>query len=158
MKVKILNENKMTQFTESKKEVQRTAVEFAEAYIESGNEEIIDLYIKSMELVEYYTTLAKTYHDAAMEEFDRYGEKEVVLHGRKVSKFEAGVKYDFSKCGHIEMDSLERVKNDVEARLKEFKNQIKYIDKPQTMVNEDGEVFEVKPPTKTSTTKLKLQY
>ena len=148
----------MTQFEESKKEVQRKAKELAEEDIESGNEEIIDLYIKSMELVEYYTSMAKTYHDAAMEEFERYGEKEVSIHGRKVSKFEAGVKYDFTKCGHEELDSLERVKNDVEARLKAFKNQIKYIQDSQTMVNEDGVVFTVTPPTKTSTTKLKLIY
>lgn len=148
----------MTQFEESKKEVQRKAKELAEADIESGHEEIIDLYIKSMELVEYYTSMAKTYHNAAMEEFERYGEKEINLHGRKVSKFEAGVKYDFSKCGHIELDALERVNKSTAVKIKAFKDQIKYIQESQTMVNEDGEVFEVKPPTKTSTTKLKLQY
>ena len=111
-----------------------------------------------MELVEYYNTLAKTYHDAAMEEFERYGEKEVVLHGRKVSKFEAGVKYDFSKCGHVELDALERVNAITSVKIKAFKDQIKYIQESQTMINEDGEVFTVTPPTKTSTTKLKLQY
>ena len=148
----------MMHFTDTKKEVQRTATEFAEDVVESGNEEIIDLYIKSMELVEYYTTLAKTYHDSAMEEYERYGENEVNLHGRKSSKFEAGVKYDFSKCGHLELEALERSNKSTAAKIKAFKDQIKYIQESQTMVNEDGEVFTVTPPTKTSTTKLKLIY
>ena len=148
----------MNYLDHTKKEIQEAATVEAMLIVEEGHDEVLIRYLLAKAKIEYYTSLSNGLHECAMEEFDTYGEKEVDYRGRKISKFEAGVKYDFSKCGHVEMDSLERVKNDVEARLKAFKNQIKYIDKPQTMVNEDGEVFEVKPPTKTSTTKLKLQY
>ena len=142
----------------TKKEIQEGAYYDAVTVIEEGREDLLKAYIFAMSKVEYYSALAKQLHDAAMLEFETYGDKEVDLRGRKISKFEAGVKYDFSECGHVELDSLGRIKKDVDAKIKAFQEQIKYISESQTMVNEDGEVFTVIPPTKKSTTKIKLIY
>jgi len=142
----------------TKKEIKEEAIVFAVEKIEEGREDPLGLYIKSMQFIEYYTAMAKAYHDAAMQEFEMHGEKEIVILGKKVSKFEAGVKYNFSKCGHLELDALERINESTAVKIKAYKDQIKYIQDSQTMVNEDGEVFTVTPPTKTSTTKLKLIY
>lgn len=142
----------------TKKEIQEGAYYDAVTVIEDGKEDLLNAYMFAMSKAEYYTAFAKQLHDAAMIEFETYGDKEVELRGRKVSKFEAGVKYDFSNCGHVELDSLGRVKKDVEAKMKAFQEQIKYISESQTMVNDDGEIFTVIPPTKTSTTKIKLRY
>lgn len=126
--------------------------------IESGTYDILNNYVYAMAKVEYYTALAKTYHDEALQEFDAMGEKSCEILGRKISKGETGVKYDFSNCGHVDLEALERVKKDVEFNIKGFKDQIKHIKESQTMVSSEGEIFTVTPPQKTSTTKLKLTY
>lgn len=142
----------------TKKEIVELAIVEGLETVESGQEDILNKYLEAMAQAEYYTNLAKAYHDAALEEFELIGEKNYDLFGRKISKAETGVKYDFTNCGHVELEALERVKKDVESNIKGFKDQIKHIKESQTMVSEEGEVFTVTPPQKTSTTKLKLTY
>ena len=141
-----------------KKEIQELATVKAMDVIDEGSEDILKAYLFAKAKVEFYTSFANGLHEQAITEFETYGEKEVELKGRRVSKFEAGVKYNFAECGHLELDALERIQLDVSSKIKAFKDQIKYIDKNLTMVNDDGEVFTVTPPTKTSTTKIKLIY
>ena len=148
----------MSLLKHTKKEIQEIATVEAMDVIESGSENVMQMYLDSMAQSEYYQAMAKALHESAMQEFEDYGEKEVEIYGRRISKFEAGVKYDFSNCGHIGLTALETEIKMKGAMVKAFKDQIKHIQEPQQMISEDGEVFEVKPPTKTSTTKLKLIY
>ena len=141
-----------------KKEIQELGTVKAIDVIDEGAEDILKAYLFAKAKIEFYTAFANGLHEDAMTEFETYGEKEVELRGRRISKFETGVKYNFTECGHIELDALERVQADVTKKIKGFKDQIKYIDKDLTMINEDGEVFTVTPPKKTSTTKIKLIY
>ena len=142
----------------SKKEIQELGTVSAMEVVDGGNEDVLKAYLFAKSKVEYYTAFAKGLHDTAIEEFEAYSEKEVRIRDRRISKVETGVKYDYSNCGHVNLDALERVNKDVLDKIKAFQTQIKYISGSQTMVDEDGEVFTVIPPTKKSTTSLKLTY
>lgn len=143
----------------SKKELQEGGTVEALNIVEEGREDTLAAYLYAMSQVEYYTAFAKGLHESAMSEFENYGEKEIELRGRKISKSEFGVKYDFSNCGHIHIDALENTIKREQEVLKHLESQIKAMQSPQTFIDEEsGEAFTVKPPIKTSTTKLKLTY
>jgi len=107
----------------------------------------VDLFIYSKKL-EYLT---KTLVDAVKEKVDPsiFG-KDYVKHGVELSEGMTGVKYDFSKCGDIEFQSLSSEANKIDAKLKERQDFLKGIKSPLEVVNpETGETYTINPPTKT---------
>lgn len=88
----------------------------------------------------------------AIEEFDKYGEKEVgVMGGAVLSKKETGVRYDFSnneKWNEIKAreDEVARERKGLEAKLRTFT-------KPG-MISIDDEMIEVMPPVRKSITTI----
>lgn len=142
----------------TKKEITEMGIVDAQEVIEEGKEDILQAYLVAMAQVEYFKAVASALHREALIDFEKYGEKTIDLQGRKITSGEVGVKYDFSNCGHIVLESLERERKEADEIIKGLKDQIKNIRKPQMMLDETGEVFEVKPPVKISSTKLKLTY
>lgn len=142
----------------TKKEITEMGVVDAQEVIDEGNEDILQAYMVAMAQVEYFKAVASALHREALIEFENYGEKNIDLQGRKITSGEVGVKYDFSHCGHVELEALERVKKDVNTKIKAYQDQIKHIQGKQDMISEDGEIFTVEPPMKTSSTKIKLTY
>jgi len=143
----------------SKKELIEAGQMMGEKDIENGRKDILQAYLYTKSQIDYLTAYLDYIHDAAMNDFEHIGEKEHSEYGRRVSKFEAGTKYDFSKCGHPKLDQYEIELNTTKVLLDGMKDFVKRLQKPFTMVDEEtGETFEVRPPIKTSTTKLKVIY
>ncbi len=145
--------------TLTKKECIEGGVQTALNDIEGGRASLLDAYTHTLAHIEHLQSYAKTIHEHALSEFETYGEKEIIENGRKISKFEAGSKYDFRGCNYPGYNALDDFiikknleKKDMEATIKTIKSKVSILD------NESGELFEVFPPVKTSTTKLKISY
>jgi hypothetical protein len=82
------------------------------------------------------------------------GAKSTTYHNAKVEVRELGVRYDYSVCNDRELQSLQMLFNSIEAQLKERQEFLKKIPASgMTYVHpEDGDVYEIYPPAKTSTT------
>jgi len=151
---------KTTNFLElSKKECIEGGKQTALNDIEEAQTNLLDAYMYTKAQIDYLTAYTEAIHEEAMEEYEQYGEKEVEKHGRRISKFEVGVKYDFSKCGHPDIEKFESSMKRDKAHLDATKKMVRGLQKPMTIFDEDtGETFKVRPPIKTSTTKLKIVY
>jgi len=67
------------------------------------------------------------------------------------------VKYDFSECGHSELNAIEAQIKELQSREKEIKNFLKSIKGSFIHTDpETGETMELKAPTKTESTTLKI--
>ena len=95
--------------------------------------------------------------ELSIDEYDKYSEKEVIYKGVKLVKKEAGTKYDFSNCGDVHWERynsdiilLTNSKKERESFLKTIENNLNIIDQ------ETGEVYELFPPSKKSTTTISV--
>lgn len=125
--------------------------------LESGMINPLDLLkqIKCFEKVIEQTkdTLSKM----AREEAEKYGTKNFEFKGVKIELAEVGTKYDYSKCNDFVMA---KVSEDL-AKLNETKKQretfLKSLKEPIQLVDEEsGDVFQVMPPVKSSSSSLKV--
>lgn len=138
----------------SKKEIEQLIDERIEDVIAS--EDPLKLLVKARRAEHFLTTLISRIREAAIDEFDKYGEKEVSLENANLSKIEAGTKYDYSKDDvWNELKAVETVaanqRKEREAILKALKN-------PMEEFNEDtGEIRKIYPAVKTSTTTIKVK-
>ncbi len=90
----------------TKKECIEGGVQTALNDIEGASTNMLDAYMNAKAHIEYLIAYTNTIKDAAMDEFDTYGEKEIEKYGRKITKFESGTKYDFSNCNYPGYESL----------------------------------------------------
>lgn len=143
----------------TKKECIEAGKAMAKKDIEEAKTDFLKAYMHTMANIEYLKSYAESIHEEAMTEFEDYGEKDVELYGRKISKFEAGVKYDFSSCGHPDIEKWESAMAKDKDHLDNLKKMIKTLKKKTVIVDDEtGETYEVNPPIKSSTTKLKISY
>lgn len=118
----------------------------------------LELVAKTKAMSSMLDSVRKEVMDMALEEIDKYNDKEdVTFSGYVLKKSEAGVTYDFDNCGDKLLDEytnrLEEIKLLIKARhdyLKSIKAAHECYD-PNT-----GEVWKVYPAIKRSTTIVKL--
>ena len=80
-------------------------------------------------------------------------EKTFMYKGSEFTTMEAGVRYDYSECGHQEYNDLVAEITRLDKRKKEIEEDLKGIKGSRTEVNEDtGEIIKLYAPKKTSTT------
>lgn len=110
--------------------------------------------VKSYEKV--FDNIKKEVINGCLNEAEKYTEKEFKAFGVKFTKQEAGVMYDYSGCSHLDYNevcekiaALNQVKKDYEKLLLAIKSMT-------PMVSINGEMMEVYPPAKKSTTTLKV--
>jgi len=94
----------------------------------------------------------------SVDELSRYGDEAkqgVVKHGVTIKLKEAGVKYTYD---HVDLWSTIKEKEDsVSQKRKDLENMMKTINKPTSFINhETGEVHELHPARKTSTTTVEV--
>ena len=78
--------------------------------------------------------------------------------GTEFSLFEAGTKYDYTSCKDSEWADLQRQLEDVKDRIKDRETFLKSIKKPLDVLDkESGEVTQIFPPIKTSTSTYKAE-
>lgn len=93
--------------------------------------------------------------DITLRELSSYGKK-YTYGDCTLEQTEAGVKYDFSECGDEVLDSLEKMKNDIEIQIKARKEMLKHIPIGGMADPETGAI--VYPPVKTSKTIIKTTF
>lgn len=87
----------------------------------------------------------------------KYPETRIELYGSVIEKAELGTKYDYSVCNDPVFERLEVDANTSTERMKSRQEFLKALKEPLTFVDEEsGEVVRILPPTKKSTTGLKV--
>ncbi len=140
----------------TKDEIQNFSIKII-SELESGMINPLDLLkqIKCFEKVIEQTkdTLSKM----AREEAEKYGTKNFEFKGVKIELAEVGTKYDYSHCNDFVMA---KVSEDL-AKLNETKKQretfLKSLKEPISLIDEEsGDVFQILPPVKSSSSSLKI--
>lgn len=92
----------------------------------------------------------------AREEAEKYGAK-FDLKGAKIELAETGSKYDYSKCNDTVYNDLITEQTILDGKVKDRETFLKAIKDKLTIVNEDsGEITEIYPPVKSSTSSIKV--
>ncbi len=111
---------------------------------------------KAMEKI--FEKIKPTLISTTIDEISQY-EKNTVIKGTEFSITEAGTKYDYSKCNDAELNdlylSMELLKDKVKSRetfLKSLSGRLSLLDE------ETGEQIEIFPPSKSSTTTVKVTF
>jgi hypothetical protein len=148
--------NTLSILPSTKDEIQNFSIKII-SELESGMIKPLDLLkqIKCFEKVIEQTkdTLLKM----AREEAEKYGAKSFEYKGVKIELAEVGTKYDYSQCNDF---VLAKVSEDL-SKLNESKKQretfLKSLKEPINLVDEEsGDVIQVLPPIKSSTSSLKV--
>ena len=148
--------NTLSILPSTKDEIQNFSIKII-SELESGMIKPLDLLkqIKCFEKVIEQTkdTLLKM----AREEAEKYGAKSFEYKGVKIELAEVGTKYDYSQCNDF---VLAKVSEDL-SKLNESKKQretfLKSLKEPISLVDEEsGDITQVLPPIKSSTSSLKV--
>lgn len=125
--------------------------------LEADEINALDVKIALKQMEAAMDQVKKVADKLAADEAAKYGEKSFDYKGARIELAELGTKYDYSGCQY---PPLQRIQSSIqaygeqakaaEAWLKSIKGKTEYID-PQT-----GEVCEVYPPIKRSTTGIKI--
>lgn len=96
----------------------------------------------------------------AMDELSRYPQRQaIIINGAEFTIKEAGVKYDYASCGDTFLDEMMQQKDELDARIKDRQKFLRSIkDREMIVDTRTGEVCELKPPSKTSTTTFSIKY
>jgi len=123
--------------------------------LESGQVNPLDLVKMQKCFEKTFDIIKPKLSELSRSEAEKYG-KSFEYKGIKIELAEVGTKYDFSKCGHTDYDllcaeiaELSEKKKTMEAMLKSFKE-------PQNLIDSNGEAITVYPPSKTSTSSIKV--
>ena len=110
--------------------------------------ECLTIFLKDKGVVE--TTIAAC---------EQYGKSGALYNGANLCVTEVGVKYDYSTCEDPEWNDLMAQKSELDAKIKARETFLRGIPREATIVNEEtGEVKKIFPPTKTSTTSVKVTF
>jgi hypothetical protein len=125
--------------------------------LDEGAIDAIEVMIKLKRLEKQIEAVKETASKMASDEAAKFNEKSFEYHGAKIELAELGTKYKYDGCNyppyHRASEKVKEASELVKASegwLKSLKGKVDYID-PDT-----GEVCEVYPPTKTSTTGIKI--
>lgn len=135
------------------------ATSFANSLInemEQGQVSALDILAQVKCIEKSFELLKDKLMEFALDEANNY-EKSFEYKSVKIEKAELGTKYDFSKCNDFklakisaEVEKYSKEKKERETTLKTLKTSIKEVDE------DTGDIVEIFPPIKTSTTGLKV--
>jgi len=147
--------NVLALFYTSKQERQTFVTDAIERILD-GHEDPIKALItlKCMEEIIDKITGNKGFRDACITEAEKYG-KTFDKVNAKLAIREAGVKYNFEECGDLELLELMTMRQELDEKIKKRQEFIKMIPiEGIEVINEDGVISHIYPPSKTSTTTL----
>ena len=123
--------------------------------ITEGNEdpEKVLITLKCMEEIIKAITSNKDFKDAVITEATKYGKRHERFNATLDIR-ETGVRYDYSKCGDLELLSLYTQLDAINEQIKKREAFIKTIpiEGLEVLQSETGEIITIYPPSKTSTT------
>lgn len=96
----------------------------------------------------------------ALDELSRYPQRQaIIINGAEFTIKEAGVKYDYAGCGDTLMLDMMQQKEELDAKIKDRQKFLRSIKGTEMIVDtRTGELCEIKPPAKTSTTTYSIKY
>lgn len=126
------------------------------AYAAEGYDDPLKIWIMLNEVSKAVEDCKKSLRDLAVSEAEKYG-KRFEHNGYEFKIQETGTKYNFENCGDPVWQSYKQSALSVSEKVKERETFLKSLKKSVTIVNDEtGEVSEIQPPVKTSTTNLVL--
>lgn len=115
----------------------------------------IRIWLKTME--EIIERVKKETNEHQLRESEKYPERTFEYAGAKIEKAELGTKYDYSICNDPVHTHLQNIVDEADKQLKARETFLKALSEPLVLVDEgSGEVVKVLPPSKKSTTGLKV--
>lgn len=141
-----------------KSEIKSMADEAVRSVLENGNILQVVEALSAMELFIKEIKGSSAFKDYAREEIEKYPKGYSSPSGAKIENIEAGVSYDYSNCGDVELElyesNLRNAQDSLKARQEFLKNvPISGID---VIAPYTGEVLHVTPPSKSSTSSYKV--
>lgn len=133
------------------------AVSELTAKIDSGEVNPLQVLanIKSYEKV--FDKVKEVVITASLKEADKYADKEISEYGVKFEKMEAGVSYDYKQCGHSKYNEICNQIEELTVKKKEYEKLLQAIKQVTPIADtESGEMMDVYPPLKRSTTTIKV--
>lgn len=123
--------------------------------IEEGYTNPLEFTVRAKMLIDALQKTLDNTKELAMTEQSKYGKRAEVF-GAEVQQVEAGIKYDFSQCNDPLYNELKSLHEQSKESLKERETFLKSLKEPLTIISTDGEIVEIYPPIKSSTTTLKV--
>ena len=117
----------------------------------------VHLQLKAMEEIIKQIQSNATYKKTLLEDAEKYGKSFDKYNGKFTIK-EVGVKYDYSKCNDSILLELEEKAAELDAEIKERQAFLKTVPSSGIdIIDFNGEVLKVYPPSKSSTTSVTVQ-
>lgn len=116
----------------------------------------IQVQLKAISNVIDKVSESEDYKKAIRNEAEKHG-KSFSLYGANISLIEAGTKYDYSNCNHLEYFDICQEIERLEGKKKVIETLLKAIKETTGMVIY-GEVRDVNPPVKSSTSSIKITF
>lgn len=120
--------------------------------VKEGEASALDIQVALKAFEKVSKRVLSEIENEILNEAERYPEKTFDYLGNKLTKTEVGVKYDYSICADPIHDRLDAAFNKAKADLDERRKFLQSLKSPlKTIDEETGEMIEIKPPLKTST-------
>ena len=152
-----LTPNSVVALFETNKVQRQSFVNMLIESLDNGNVDPlkIHLQVKCMEDIIKQLNENPTYKESVLSQAQTYASKEFDFINSKISIREVGTKYDFSNCNDTVYNELEAQQNTLKDKIKERADFLKKAPiEGTTIVDSNGEVVTVYPPSKTSTTSV----
>lgn len=141
----------------STKEQLKSFVNSTVYHVQCGNINALELKAKLKYIITVAEEIDNQTKQEQLAERKKYPEKICELYGTKIEVAELGTKYDFSLCGDVEWNELDKQLKELIEKKKERETFLKTVTKPMTLTHHDtGECYDIVPPKKSSTTGLKF--
>lgn len=123
-----------------------------------GHASALDMATKLQWIISVCETARKKIQNESVDEIMKHSGP-ATINGAKVEKTETGISYDYASSGDSEWERYDQMATSAAASKKERETFLKALTKPMTIVNDDsGEIHEIKPPQKTSSTNIKITF
>lgn len=125
--------------------------------VKSGEENPLKLLVLLRALESTAETIRKGIEAEIMTEVDKYSEKSFEAFGSRLEKSEVGVAYDYAATGDRDWFQFNATVEGATVRRKEREAFLRALREPMTLLDhETGEIYEVRPPLKTSKSGVKV--
>lgn len=139
------------------KEIMDTEINRIQSAIISEEIDPLDALVLARYLRDLNKGIMDCVQSLAVEEFDRYGEKEITRRGLKLRRKESGVRYDYKN--DQTWNELKAKEEEKSNKRKDYEKILRALSAPKMIVDENtGEVVKAVPPIKTSKTIIETSW
>lgn len=125
--------------------------------VKNGEENPLAVLIQIRGMEKAFKIITEKIQENLLTEADKYPEKKFQFKGNDVDKSELGTRYNFDICGDRVYETRKSIAAAANTLVKEREEFLKALKEPlSTFDEETGEVFTIRPPSKSSTSGLKI--